>query len=742
MSKSSATAERLPILRGLELSLWACLGAGSVIQEWHNTHLVKAAIFSIVYAICILVRRAAFPMTQFYDPTIDDSRDDRKGHFYFKGTLMGNRERQRQERDRIAHTRSNRKRLALQFLLAAIAVFYIYCYRHLGDAHYVATYVLSVIICGFVLFSSTTGHFLVPLGFSLVGVLFTFHRLPDTPVVLSWLYSASFVLSLICYSHLEMDLSVVNMPGVDRRNRNRRTLISCFKVTLAFLLLLSFYGRILPPKEDHLASGPQNAAGRTHQDRLTRSDVKTMFSAMRGLQDKLGDRTVGALAKGFDIPPGLVAPDETMENGPDGMELSPSVAGSGIPSGLGPSAGGLPAQPGPGGDGTTRARPVGPPLGTETVGEMYDSLERIDVLKDKMLPSDFRQLSDAFDIPSDMLDGTHYTDAESLSLADLGRDAKKVREFCDVLSKTHDAGGLDNIRDFLDTADSVASNGTPLPVDAGRGSGSVGRTTSLGEPGGAGMPRGPGSGQGSGKALTSPSSASDHRIGGGMAGKDPYESELKHLREALPEDTLRDVAKEYGIPEKRLAPGSADAVRGKDEEPQMGRFIQTAGKIAEKQKERSRKELLKKLVDLSTRLLHLGVILSCVGLGVFALVKLLAPSDGKKPRTGERIDRHQRRQVLQAFREIKEGELSVTEEIIRRYHLFLDVMKETKLHRESFMPPTNYYRVLKDSFPALEPQLRVITETFCDTLYGRIPVDPSRLKLYRDSIDSVVRNFV
>jgi len=145
------------------------------------------------------------------------------------------------------------------------------------------------------------------------------------------------------------------------------------------------------------------------------------------------------------------------------------------------------------------------------------------------------------------------------------------------------------------------------------------------------------------------------------------------------------------------------------------------------------KELLKFLLTALIALLALFLI-------VF-YQKLKKRTDPKKIRI-RNIPKPIRKELEEAIAALRAQKLSPRDEVIHFYHLFLRIMSAAKYARELYLPTTDYGRDLIEAFPALDEHFIHVTDTFEDTLYGDIEVEPPVLGVFRKGFDQIVRTFV
>jgi hypothetical protein len=147
-------------------------------------------------------------------------------------------------------------------------------------------------------------------------------------------------------------------------------------------------------------------------------------------------------------------------------------------------------------------------------------------------------------------------------------------------------------------------------------------------------------------------------------------------------------------------------------------------------------DLLKKIYQIAKFLFALGMVILAA-----ALVLNLKKKPGKPEKKVVALNETKRRLVKDALQELKKTKLSARDEIIKKYQLFLKFMETLQHGRADSTPPTHYYRHLGAVYPKLHPDFKVITDTFCDTLYGHKAVEAHHLSSFNRSLDTIVNSF-
>lgn len=107
-----------------------------------------------------------------------------------------------------------------------------------------------------------------------------------------------------------------------------------------------------------------------------------------------------------------------------------------------------------------------------------------------------------------------------------------------------------------------------------------------------------------------------------------------------------------------------------------------------------------------------------------------------------KIEAKLKRRLRLAAREIGRLGLSPAEEIVRRYHLFLEMMAAVEHERPAFLPPFEFHQQLRRFFPWLDLPMKNLTETFCDVYYGELEIPVEQVKRFRSCFNEVTRNFL
>lgn len=102
--------------------------------------------------------------------------------------------------------------------------------------------------------------------------------------------------------------------------------------------------------------------------------------------------------------------------------------------------------------------------------------------------------------------------------------------------------------------------------------------------------------------------------------------------------------------------------------------------------------------------------------------------------------------ALQEFRagvaELNSKKLSSREEVIRRYQLFLALMKGTALPRADYLPTTDYHEDLRCRYPGFSRPILNLNEIYCDVYYGKKEITSQELKVFREDFDTLTQLFV
>jgi hypothetical protein len=106
------------------------------------------------------------------------------------------------------------------------------------------------------------------------------------------------------------------------------------------------------------------------------------------------------------------------------------------------------------------------------------------------------------------------------------------------------------------------------------------------------------------------------------------------------------------------------------------------------------------------------------------------------------LSQDEKAEFRKRLKELDSAKLSAEEEVIRRYHLLLEILASAGHARKDSEPPVLYSRKLSRSIPFLASPIQGASLSFSDVLYGKLPVEGEQLKQYRLRVDQVARQFL
>ena len=155
-------------------------------------------------------------------------------------------------------------------------------------------------------------------------------------------------------------------------------------------------------------------------------------------------------------------------------------------------------------------------------------------------------------------------------------------------------------------------------------------------------------------------------------------------------------------------------------------------KREEEKKEKEKKEKKPfewpKMPDLKPLVIILAAAL------VYYFITSLYRKVNLKSNPKRKMTRQERNAMEEMLHHLDQQKLSVREEIIKKYHLFVDFMKLTDHPKRDFVSALNYYEELEPKYPQLKPEMEYMTYAFCDVLYGDKDLQNSELVEYRKSV--------
>ena len=136
------------------------------------------------------------------------------------------------------------------------------------------------------------------------------------------------------------------------------------------------------------------------------------------------------------------------------------------------------------------------------------------------------------------------------------------------------------------------------------------------------------------------------------------------------------------------------------------------------------------------KVLKWAFVIAVVAWAWLQIAKLLDrnPDSRGKPKKPNRIPAT----GVAVFRKMDFSKLAPHQEVVFRYHAFLEEMELRDLPKESHASPSLYCRRLSQKFPKAETELKVFTEIFSNVFYGQHEVSSKHLEAYRKAFDRLV----
>ncbi len=231
--------------------------------------------------------------------------------------------------------------------------------------------------------------------------------------------------------------------------------------------------------------------------------------------------------------------------------------------------------------------------------------------------------------------------------------------------------------------------------------------------------------------------------------------DAKEILEALPKSTSGDPAKKEEL-SRALSEGIKEAEKKGDGKVDLGAALKKATeagtnkaistaplpppKPVEKPKPFISEEFLKMLLKLWKPLV--------IGLGMVVIYlfirKLIAKHDPEKleKKRRRKLSREERNAFLEKLRNIERAKMSENEEVIARYHLFLELMALINFPKPESHPPEEFKDFLTPLFPKLQSPLTGVTDTFCDVYYGKWELKSGQMTKLRTDYESIVNSVV
>jgi hypothetical protein len=117
---------------------------------------------------------------------------------------------------------------------------------------------------------------------------------------------------------------------------------------------------------------------------------------------------------------------------------------------------------------------------------------------------------------------------------------------------------------------------------------------------------------------------------------------------------------------------------------------------------------------------------------VFLLYKLIFKREAKSRDYSKALmNAKAREELLRRFRALEAERLSPRDEIIKKYHIFLEIMATYNVPKEIWVPPTEFSLQLKVRFQMFFKEIHGLTEIFSNTYYGSHNVNADVLNAYR-----------